>query len=378
MSRLEDDRNTLDSVVAENSAHVDHRSQFVSHIKPFPDRLHVVAVVFNPIRWASRYKHWAAFERMVHDQGGVLYVVELALGDRPFEVVKSTNPRHLGLRTLDELWHKERMIRMAIQHLLPAEARYIAWWDADIAFSKPNICQETLQALQHHYIVQCYSHAIDLGPNDEPLWTTPGFMFEWVNHGALQGIRGAGKNPWNPASCYEHAPHPELGWSPISAQFGKDWKICHPGLAWAADREALDRIDGGIFDESIYGSGDWIMALSWVGLAKLALMSQDWKTNEFSRRVMAYQDLCENEIHRDVGYVPGTVYHYFHGRKSDRRYSIRPNSFLVELGFDPRTDIKRDTQGLYKLATSRNPRSQRLRDALRYFARIRNEDGNEV
>jgi hypothetical protein len=359
---------------------IDHPSQARRGQSPFPDRLHVVAVLNNPMRWQSRLKHFSAFEKRVIDNGGILYVVELAFGDREFEIVQAGNPRHLGLRTIDELWHKERLIRLAIQHLLPSDARYVAWWDADIAFAKSNVCQEILHALQHHYIVQCFSHAVDLGPHDEPMWTTPGFMHEWVNEGALQGLNLGSSNgsasSWNPVSYYDATREAGRGWSPMNDQFGRDWKICHPGLAWAADREALDKIDGGIFDYSIYGSGDWVMALAWVGLAHMALGGRS--DSRFSELVMNYQARCEEHIHRDVGYVPGSVLHYWHGRKADRRYAVRPNAILSELGYDPSKDILRDTHGLYRLSTSADRRSQQLRDTLRFFARVRNEDGNEV
>lgn len=356
-------------------SYIDHPSQARDYVKPFPDRLHVVIVFYNPQIWHKRIVNWRALEKRVVDSGGIPYVLELALGDREFEVVEKGNPRHLGLRTVDELWHKERLIKIGIRQLLPADARYVAWWDGDIAFAKANICQETLHALQHHYIVQCFSHAIDLGPNDEPLWTTPGIMHEWVNHGALDGVLNP--NPFKPLCYYDSQPD-RKPWSPVSATFDKDWKICHPGLAWAADLQAFDKIDGGIFDLSIFGSGDWVMALAWLGLAELALAGTKPESSAFARAVMDYQEHCANHIHRDVGYVPGAVSHYWHGRKSDRRYAVRPNALLVDLKYDPTTDIKRDRSGLYVLNTSRDERSQKIRDALRYFARVRNEDSVEL
>jgi hypothetical protein len=352
---------------------IDHPSQARDYMKPFPDKLHVVAVLNNFQMWHKRLVNWRAFEKRIEDSGGILYVVELALGGREFEVVDPKNPRHLGLRTVDEMWHKERMVKLAIRYLVPNDARYVGWFDGDIAFAKANICQEILQALQHHYIVQPFSHAIDLGPNDEPLWTTPGFMHEWVNHGALHP---GGVQPFKPLCYYDM--EKTKGWSPISQDYGKDWKICHPGLAWAMDLEIAGDLDEVIFDYSIYGSGDWVMALAWVGLAEMALAGLDVSKSRFAELVMDYQTRCEAYLHKDVGYVPGAVYHYWHGKKADRRYALRPNAILVELGYDPRTDIKHDRQGLYVLNTSSDPRSQKLRDMLRYFAKVRNEDSEEV
>ncbi|HUQ91872.1 MAG TPA: hypothetical protein VM120_09330 [Bryobacteraceae bacterium] len=348
--------------------HIDHASQKLSQVKAFPDRLHVVAVLHNPLRWRSRYDHFSAFEKRVTDSGGLLYVVEVAIGDREFEVVDAANPRHLGLRSYHELWHKERQIKLAIQHLLPNDWERVAWVDADVQFSRPDVMQETLQQLEHFHFVQMFSHAQDLGPNFEPLWTTPGFMYEWVNHGAL------GPAPWKSKCYYDAALKP---WSPFNADFDKEWRICHPGLAWAASREALDYV-GGIFDKSIFGSGDFVMACALVGRGDLVLSGLDPGTNEFARAVMHWQKLCETHVHRDVGFVPGMVSHFWHGRKADRRYANRPGAVLVDLGFDPRTDIKEDSQGLYQLSTDSSDRSRRLRDTLRMFARCRNEDCNEV
>jgi hypothetical protein len=59
----------------------------------------------------------------------------------------------------------------------------------------------------------------------------------------------------------------------------------------------------------------------------------------------------------------------FHGSTVNRAYSQRWK-LLGRTGFDPDLDLKRDWQGLWQL-TDHNPE---LRDGLRAYARLRDED----
>jgi hypothetical protein len=140
------------------------------HRHPHRLRTHldVIAVISNPVRYRSRYDLYRAFEAYVSHSGARLTTVELAYGQRPFEVTDPDNPRHVQLRTGHELWHKENLINLGIQRL-PRNWEYVAWVDADVRFANPQWVQETLQELQHYQVVQLFSHAQDLGPRHEPL-----------------------------------------------------------------------------------------------------------------------------------------------------------------------------------------------------------------
>ena len=61
------------------------------------------------------------------------------------------------------------------------------------------------------------------------------------------------------------------------------------------------------------------------------------------------------------------------GAKRNRSYDQRWK-FLAQSGYDPQLDLKRDWQGLYQLTD----RSATLRDGIRQYARMRNEDSTEV
>ena len=148
--------------------HSSHAPHSVPAIQAFPDRLHVVTALFNPLRYRVRYRNYRAFEKHVADAGAILTTVECAFGGRPFEITDPLNPRHVQVRTSDELWLKENLLNIGISRL-PTDARYIAVLDADMAFHRPDWAQETLQMLQHHPMVQLYSEITYLGPDHEPI-----------------------------------------------------------------------------------------------------------------------------------------------------------------------------------------------------------------
>ena len=143
---------------------IDHPSQARPGIHVLPDRLHVVTMLENPLRWRSRYWNYWMFERECEAAGAILYTAEVAFGERHFEVTQVGNPQHLQLRTESEIWHKENALNLLIQRL-PVEAKYVAWIDADVKFNRPDWAQETLQLLQHYDVLQMFSHAQDVGPD---------------------------------------------------------------------------------------------------------------------------------------------------------------------------------------------------------------------
>ncbi len=144
-----------------------------------------------------------------------------------------------------------------------------------------------------------------------------------------------------------------------------------PGLAWAANVKAINNV-GGLLDCCILGAGDWYMAHSLIGSLQTCIHGEATSSSGYVRKMMIWQDRAERWIRRNIGYVPGMVYHDFHGRKVNRQYGTR-GQILIEAQYDPETDIKYDSQGLLQLETW-EPRQIRLRDRIREYFRARNED----
>lgn len=303
------------------------------------DKLHVIAVISNPVRYASRYALYKKFREHMKSQPLVeLHTVEIAFGERPFEV----HDAELKLRSYDEFWHKENMINLALSRL-PENWKYVAWIDADVEFQRKDWAVETMQQLQHYFIVQMFQNAVDLGPEGEVIGLHNGFV-----HSYLTG-----------------RPRPK------KQKTGYSYPHWHPGFAWAARREAIDYL-GGLYDVS-FGSGDHLMA--WGLLGENMLPSQ--MSEGYKKSLQDWIDRAERLITRDIGFVPGTLLHYFHGKKRDRRYNSRW-SILEKFQFDPFLDLKRDSQGLYQIDVDGSSRLIGLRDDLRGYFRARNEDSIDL
>lgn len=305
-------------------------------------KLHVITMISNPVRYRSRYRLYEEFRQHMEDAGVTLHTVEVAFGDRP-HVIHGRNVLHL--RTNSELWHKENALNLLVERL-PDDWQYVAWVDADVQFTNwrgdKAWYRETVHALQHHRIVQLFQNAVDLGPDDQIIQIHQGFAYNYVTGQQW-------KEPYR----------------------GNTW---HPGFAWAMRRRTWDDT-GGLVDFAILGAADNHMAHAWVG--KVRESANENVGSPYFRRLEAYQARCEHFLKRDIGFVPGTIMHKWHGKKRDRNYWGRWR-ILVEAGFDPDMDIKRDFQGLYALTDLGDARSIMLRDKIRQYFRSRQEDSIDL
>ena len=312
---------------------------------PMPP-LYVITVISNPVRFRSRYALYRQFERHMQQSGVILYTVELAYGERPFEITDSANLCHIQVRSDQEFWHKENLMNIGLSRL-PPEAKYVAWIDADISFVRPDWAEETVQQLQHYDVVQLFTHAQDLGPNWEPMQQHTGFVYKYL----IEGWPKAAKN-----ICSDEAPVNFTG---------------HPGYAWAARRDTLEKLNGFI-DYAILGSGDNHMARSFIGRVETSFYA---KINpNYRRMLLEWQDECAKYVNGNIGYVKTMINHYWHGKKRDRGYVDRWK-ILADNNFDPMIDLKKTNQGLYRLNLDAKPQ---FRDQLRAYFRSRNEDSLDI
>lgn len=298
-----------------------------------PSDLHVISVLSNPVRYQSRGNLARPFIDMMEASGATFWMGEARTGERDFEVTRADHPRHVQMRADHEVWQKEAMIN-AVARRLPESARYVMWLDADVEFVRKDWVMETLHELQNHKVVQCFSHAIDLGPRHEVLQQHVGFAFRHCEH------RQVPDNRYNPHM--------------------------HPGYGWAWRREAWDHV-GGMMDFPIAGAGDHHMSCALIGYGKNSVPG-DIHPN-YMKAVLAWEARAKEAVAGDIGFVAGTILHAFHGHKADRKYASRWD-ILKRNAYDPEVDITRDSQGLIRL---RGNKPGLRTDMKRYF-RERNED----
>lgn len=300
-------------------------------------KLYVVTCISNPCRYASRYKLYREFEKRTLDAGAILYTIEMAYGNRKFELTEANDPTDIQIRNSHELWHKETLLNIAISRL-PQDAEYIAWVDADIQFVRPDWVVETIHQLQHFDVVQMFSHAQDMCPNFQLISSHKGFVYSYFNN--------------------------------LPSSDGYYYPNYHPGYCWAYRKSALNQL-GGLIDTGILGASDRHMAFGLIGRIEDS-MPRQMRDTPYHRHLEIWEERAR-DLHKNIGYVDGTINHYFHGKKIDRRYNDRWK-ILVHNNFNPDLDLKRDVSGLWQL-TNRN---YKLRDDIRKYFRGRNEDSIDL
>jgi len=321
------------------------------------ENFYVISVMTNPERYKQRPKLFKEFMTRMKNYGVNHVVVECVQGCRPYEVTDPDNLLHIRLSTNSVLWMKENLVNVALARL-PANWKYAAWIDGDVDFVNPDWVEDTLHELQHAPVVQLFEHAIDLGPDHE-------FLNKWESFGSCY-VKGkpfkGSKKEWD----REAAPARDEAY--YFGQYTGDGNAAywHSGYAWAATREALNGF-GGLLDFGIAGAGDHHMACSIIGKANLSV-PKDVHPN-YIKLLTEWETRALRTAHKHMGFVKGTLVHYWHGKKRDRQYRGRWE-ILKSNEFDPTRDLHKDTQGLWVL----HPSNNKLRDDLRKYFQSRNED----
>ena len=307
-----------------------------------PDLLHVVTAYFNPIRWKSRLALHLEFEQRMLQQGVKLTVVEMQLGERPFQL-STPGVNYVQVRTQSLLFNKENLQGIGVADIsrTAPDWKYLACIDGDILFRNAGWATETVQALQQYRVIQPWATCYDLGPHGEHLHAWSSFCSQWHQK------------------------------KPMRATASKDYTYCHTGYAWAYTRQAFDWL-GGLLETAALGAGDHHMAWSLIGHA-------DWTiptgvTPEYRAPIMQWQDRATQHIHQNIGYLSdSTIEHFWHGSKDNRQYKQRW-SIIVDNKFDPVTDLKKNSYGVLELSGNK----PELAHDLDLYFRQRNEDGNVI
>jgi hypothetical protein len=319
------------------------------------ETLYVICPVFNPHRYRTRWKLYQDFEQHVIQAGAHLVTIECSFGARQ-EVLaeqKAENHTVIHVYTDNELWLKENLINLAVQRL-PKTAKYIAWVDGDIKFTRSDWVGETIQKLQHYHVVQMFSVCFELAPNFMPYQMSYGFVHDYLN-GIPDKVKG---DDWD---CYYEPPAKP-----------KELKVnrYHPGYAWAYTIEAWNWL-GGLIDTAILGSADNHMARALIGQFEKSCPAN--VTEQYKETIKVWQDRAMELVKKDIGYVEGQINHYFHGAKKHRKYKDRWK-ILVDNQYNPHLDLKRFFNGTWQL-TDRNIQ---LRDDIRAYFAQRNEDSIDL
>jgi hypothetical protein len=313
------------------------------------DPLYVVTALYNSARYRSRWKHYEDFCLVVEQAGAKLLTVEVAFGARSH--VKIQGPMTIELRTSHEMFFKENVQTVGVQHL-PSDWNYVALVDGDVRWVRDDWANETLHRLQHYAVVQMWTEYQDMTEDHELIGTTRSFLANYVD-GALDGYKPKSANGGTPAYPYGYG--------------GRRGYPGAPGLAWAYRKSAWNAL-GGMLDCCILGAGDWYMVHGLTGLGTEAMVNRR-NHPHYRQAIFEWWDRAKT-LRKNVGVVPGLILHRWHGPKVHRKYGSR-EQILIDCQFDPRTHVSRDWQGLLQF-TPQVPIA--LRDRVRQYLHERQED----
>lgn len=305
---------------------------------PIEENIHVIAVISNPCNYARRYILAKEFiNRMELEENVILYVVELTYGNQEYYLTDKNNKRHLQLNAQVPLWHKENMINIAIEKLLPPTWKAVAWIDADIEFENPHWALDALKVLNGTQdVIQLFSRVIDLDWENKPLTIRPsyGSMKEEqkiINKNNLNKGEIVLKEIFK--SVYIRREDIESG-----GHTDKEISGMHSGYAWACSRIAYEKM-GKLFEIAITGSGDKYMADIFIGKNINTIKNIN---TEFRKELSDFQKKAKG---MKLGYIPGIIKHNYHGKKEKRKYCER-HMILFSNNYSPSNHIIRNEDGV--------------------------------
>jgi len=295
---------------------------------PIEEKLNVIVVISNPCLYARRYELFNHFtRRMNEDENVQLYVVEMTYNKQKFIVTEPNNPKHLQIRTHTPLWHKENMVNLAVKYLLPENYKAFAWIDADVEFESNTWALDTLKILNGYKdVVQLFSHAIDMDKNEDTLNIFNSFGY---NYSKNKKYTSKGIDYW------------------------------HPGFAWAITRKAYEKI-GKLYEVGILGSGDNIMAFAFINKSKNSVNGKKY-SEDYNNSMLEFQEKAKT---LRLGYVPGVIRHYYHGKKKNRHY-VERTTILAKYQYSPCKDITYNEMGI--IIPSSNFSDEFKNDIMCYF-----------
>jgi hypothetical protein len=302
------------------------------------DPLYVIIPYFNYCHYQRRKELFMEFyDRLKDDPRIRIVICEATESGDEFELPRDLPNlfAHIHVKTRNQIWIKESLINIAVGRL-PTHWKYMAWLDCDIEFLNNTWVEDAIAEMEKYEVIQLFSVINYLGPQNESIKTDKSFGYMYRKSGR------------------EYSQKYKYGF----------W---HPGFAWACTKHAY-QIMNGLIDYAILGSGDHHMALGLISRVECS-HPKDIHPNykkllrEFEKQVRPLR----------LGYIDGTILHYWHGDLKLRRYKERWQ-ILVENKYDPLQDVYCDPMGLWQLTDSGKRLEQDIRD---YFAE-RNEDDKTI
>lgn len=227
--------------------------------------------------------------------------VEVALPRQKFFIDDSIKIR---ANNTNIFWQKERCLNIAIDSL-PDNTKHIAWVDTDIRFYNENLENDTIKSLDKYPLVQLFDECFE--------------------------------NPQ--INAYNN--NVSLGYKTVN-QLNNVY-FPHIGYCWAFNKDIL--IDNKLYDKDPVGNSDVLQLMAWKGTWNHSSIIE--LNKQYRQQFLLWAWDSYEKVEGKIGYVPGKVEHFYHGRTVYREYTTR-NNMLTESGFSP-DKLEIDDNKLYKI-----------------------------
>lgn len=305
----------------------------------------VITSYFNPMRSRRRVANYRTFRSRLN---APLLTVELSFDGR-FELTPSDADHLIQLSGGDIMWQKERLLNIALG-AVPGDVEDVAWIDCDLVFESGDWPQVAKQALKSDNVIQLFSEVryLDRCSTDKlELNSIPNL----VRSSAGSKLRdGEFKDV-----CLVRAVSTGKRMGPWPAN----------GFAFAAKKSIICNTK--LYDHGVLDGNDILFLCAIYGEFEIAM--DRLKQNDVQRRhYVEWARRAQESFGGRVGFIPGTIYHLWHGDLTNRNY-MRRHELMV--GFDPYRDIRLATSGAWLWS---DPQAELARNVKDYF-RKRKEDG---
>ncbi len=275
-------------------------------------RLWAMTSYFNPVGYRRRRENYRRFRSHLNVP---LIAIELANHDR-FELSKGDADILIQVRGGDVMWQKERLLNIALSQL-PAECRFVAWLDCDIAFGSDDWAWRAMRLLERLAFVQLF-HRVHYLPPDVAFDHAGPEAATWSRE-AIAFLIDCGANPA----------------AALRMRNGHEIPHYARGIAWAARRELI--ADRGLFDASIVGGGNSAMVSAAYGCFDYVIERQEMWAGQ-AARYLDWAVPFHQAVAGKVGALDGDVFHFWHGSMEKRGHRDR-FSGLRQFKFDPASDV---------------------------------------
>jgi len=270
----------------------------------------IVACFFNPQNSPYRLLAFQKFYRSIKHMN--FRIIECLIG----KDAKPQLPKHPSITQVHAesmAWHKETLLNMAVEQL-PKEFKYVFILDADVLFTNQNWMIEAVEELQEATVVQPFEYCIHLSKNR----LTPDFDVE-----AYRNLTDDPKTR-----------HPMM-WRSFAANFAtrphltsnKNYDVHgHVGFAWGFRREVLDECP--LYEKALIGGADHIIAHAAAGQVPHDCIKKSFTDN--LDEVIRWSEMFAVVADGRVDFVPGDLYHIWHGDVANRQYLQRIKDFTAD------------------------------------------------